>query len=46
MKTDVQVNFVINGINKKYKNIGYLLLTANTLPYQKISFDFPNKSIN
>lgn len=31
MKTDVQVNFSINGINRKKKeNIGYLLLITNT----------------
>lgn len=40
MKTDVQVNFVINGTLKKIrkKNIGYLLPTTNTLPYQKKMF--------
>lgn len=33
MKTDVQVNFLINGLmGEEKENIGYLLLIANILP--------------
>lgn len=48
MKIDVQVNFSINGINrkKKWENIGYLLLITNTLAYQNVLLDFLNKSTN